>query len=142
MRKMTCFYQIQVGDTIRCSNGDSPHYEESLTRSTCEACDQRCPYAPIKQPPEEVKLVNPVPETFLGKVAHAAKVVADSVVSGGGNPFEVHETVKQRRETCGGCEFRKNLSCTLCSCNIHAKAVFKSAKCPKGKWPGELENQD
>jgi len=41
---------------------------------------------------------------------------------------------EQRLYICDECPVRKNNKCTKCSCNLMAKTLVATEKCPEGKW--------
>ena len=50
------------------------------------------------------------------------------------------EAIKKRRETCGGCEFKRSMpllgvdQCSVCLCILKLKTKASWSDCPKGKW--------
>lgn len=147
-QKRSCLYQVQIGSEVKCFCSSCEHFEEAVTKSVCEGCPKRIDPKDVKPavaqvqtddlpPPVETDTVYDVPETLAGKAAQAAGVIAGSFIKGRGNPMVDGDTLKKRRQTCDNCPKRRDRTCTLCSCNIYAKALFKLSRCPMGKWPDE-----
>lgn len=44
------------------------------------------------------------------------------------------EMAKKRVFLCKGCQFKKGYFCSVCWCEIHAKAEVEDEKCPMGYW--------
>lgn len=47
---------------------------------------------------------------------------------------EDYHLAEKRLYICDECPIRKNNKCTKCSCNLMAKTLVKTERCPEGKW--------
>jgi hypothetical protein len=56
-----------------------------------------------------------------------------------GAPNVTPESYAMRLDICNGCEYLKKQSmrCGACGCLLEHKAKWKTAECPKDKWPLE-----
>ncbi len=81
--------------------------------------------------PKERTLV----ETGLGFLKDTSKFILN------GLPVLNDEDYTKRLEICNSCEFRKNHTCSICSCYLPIKARWKTTECPEKKWPGDSQTK-
>lgn len=57
-----------------------------------------------------------------------------------GKIVALESIIKQRIDTCLGCEFLdlENMKCSKCGCGYKAKATLEASECPLGKWNNNL----
>jgi hypothetical protein len=85
---------------------------------------------------EKYKNYQSMPST-LQMIKNFGKAVSDEVVAISNGKKSINEELSKKRiEICNSCEFidKKSKRCTKCGCFLKWKTVWRSQKCPIGKW--------
>ncbi|NLS96848.1 MAG: hypothetical protein GXX96_32330 [Planctomycetaceae bacterium] len=80
------------------------------------------------------------PPSLVRQAWNLATSLADFVADG--CKTVTAEQYRQRLEICDGCPHRRNNRCMKCGCRLSLKAQGRAFKCPEGKWPAAVCNQE